>query len=201
MRYKLGSSDPNQIVSNRQMRELNANYAFDVDYFPHQFATVIDKYDYGKYFYTVFYLPEDMQAELPFEQHPRLRIEGELDGFGFEGALLPDRIGSAQTKHLLNEANGGQRIWYCIISKDALKRIGKTLGEEIFVALRVGDQNAVEMPGVLQDWLERNTHLQDIWNRLTPGKKRGLVHQIKTAKTAKTQEKRFEALEIQLLEL
>jgi Bacteriocin-protection, YdeI or OmpD-Associated len=181
--------------------EPRANYAVIVDHFPHQFVTIIDKYDYGKYFYTVFYLPDEVRTELPLEQNPRLRIEAEINGFALEGALLPDRIGSAQTKHLLTSANQGQKIWYCVISKDTLKRIGKTLGEEIFVALRFGDQNAVEMPGALQEWLRQNTRLQEIWDRLTPGKKRGFAHQIKTAKTIKTREKRLEALEIQLLEL
>ena len=166
------------------------------------FTAHIDKYDFGKYFYTVVYLPKQMVPKLPLEQFPRLRIEAEVNGFMVNGALMPDVMGSPQTKHLPLEANEEpQRIWYLMVSKKVLKAIGKSLGDQVTVRFRIADQNQVEIPFALQEMLEGNPRLQDIWDTLTPGKKRGFAHTIQSAQTEKTRLKRLEILEISLLEL
>jgi Bacteriocin-protection, YdeI or OmpD-Associated/Domain of unknown function (DUF1905) len=174
---------------------------FGMDHFAFHFSTQIDKYDFGKYFYTVVYLPEQLVPELPLEQFPRLRIEAEVNGFTVHGALMPDVLGSPQTKHLLGKNAEPRRIWYLMVSKKVLNAIGKSLGDQVSVDFRIADQNQVEIPSALQDMLEENPRLQEIWDTLTPGKKRGFAHTIQTAKTEKTRLKRLEVLEVSLLEL
>jgi hypothetical protein len=173
-----------------------------MDAFTHQFTTPVDMYDFGKYFYTVVYLPQDIADTLPLQQYPRLRVDAEIDGHPVQGALIPDTLGSPQTKHLLARPSAERRrIWYLMVSKKILTRVAKSLGDEVHVQFSIADQNSVEVPGALQDMLEENPRLQEIWQKLTPGKQRGFAHTVRSAKTEKTRLKRLEALEIMLLEL
>jgi Bacteriocin-protection, YdeI or OmpD-Associated/Domain of unknown function (DUF1905) len=172
-----------------------------VDSFTHHFTATVDKYDFGTYFYTVVYLPQNIADTLPLQQYPRLRVDAEIDGHPVQGALMPDTLGSPQTKHLSGHPSERRRIWYLMVSKKVLTRIAKALGEEVHVQFSIADQNSVEVPGALQDMLEENPRLQEIWQKLTPGKQRGFAHTIRSAKTEKTRLKRLENLEIMLLEL
>ena len=126
-----------------------------------------------------------------------------MTGFvAVDGALMPDKVGSAQTKHLLeSEMQCGQPIWYYIVSKKVLRKIGKALGDEVTVVFSIADQKAVDVPNALTELLESNDRLREKWQGLTPGKQRGLVHGLNTAKTSATRTKRLEQLEIALLEL
>jgi len=96
-----------------------------------RFKATLNKYDFGKYFYTVVYFPQSVLDTLPLELYPRLRVEAELDGVFVEDALMPDRVGSAQTRHLLGasalerEWREGQRVWYLTVSKQVLKSIAR----------------------------------------------------------------------------
>jgi len=165
------------------------------------FTTTLNKYDFGKYFYTVVYFPQHVLDTLPLEQFPRLRLEAEIDGVFVEGALMPDKAGSAQTRHLRGEGLlEGQRVWYFLVSKKVLKAIGKALGDEVLVSFTVADQDAVDLPRALEELLEDHPRLCEAWDALSAGKKRSLVHPIKTAKTQATRARRLEELEILLLE-
>jgi Bacteriocin-protection, YdeI or OmpD-Associated len=173
-----------------------------VERYTNGFAAVVDKYDFGKYFYTVVYFPRAITDELPLDQYPRLRLEAEIDGLSVDGALMPDKVGSAQTKHLLDAGlPEGQKIWYYIVSKKVLQKIGKSLGNEVTVYFRIAQQDAVDVPGALTELLERNERLREKWQALSAGKRRGLVHGLNTAKTSATRTKRLEQIEIALLEL
>ena len=166
------------------------------------FAATVDKYDFGKYFYTVVYFPKVVTDALPLEQYPRLRLAAEIDGVTVDGALMPDKVGSAQTKHLLEAGlPAGQQIWYYIVSKKLLRKIGKTLGDTVTVYFTIADQDAVNVPRALSELLEQNDRLREIWQTLSAGKRRGLVHGLNTAKTSATRAKRLEQLEIALLEI
>lgn len=164
------------------------------------FSTVVDRYDFDAYHYTVAYLPPDATVHLPLETHPRLRVEATVDGVLVIGALMPDRVGSNQTSHLLETRPEGERVWYLMIPKRVLKRLKKTLGDPLEVAVRPGDQDAVDEPKALSDALEANPRLRDLWDALTPGKRRTLAHPIRAARTEATRQKRLEALEVTLLE-
>ncbi len=168
----------------------------------HAFNAEVGVYDYGKYVYTVVYIPDEVASALPLEAFPRLRVGAAVNGAWLEGALMPDRVGSAQTRHLLEQGHAsGQRVWYLLLPKGVLKRIGKTTGDAVRVELRVADQDFVEVPKALQDLLDGQPRLRAIWDALTPGKRRGLAHPVNTAKTPATRARRVEQLEIALLEL
>ena len=48
--------------------------------YPHAFEAPIATHDVGSqsYLYTVVWIPEDVIAELPMDQYPKLRVEGEI---------------------------------------------------------------------------------------------------------------------------
>lgn len=95
--------------------------------FPFAFQANITKYDYQKYYYTVVYVPEDVAQQLDLETHMRLRVEVEIDGLPAKGTLMPDRVGSKQTAHLLQQGYKiNQRIWYYQIPKRVLKEIRRS---------------------------------------------------------------------------
>jgi hypothetical protein len=166
-----------------------------------EFRTTVEKYDFGKYFYQVVYFPQAVTDALPLKEHSRLRIHAIVDGYHLDGALMPDRIGSKQTKHLETPSNTGQKIWYLLLGKAVLKKLKKQLGEEVQVFFSIADQDAVDVPKMLEERLLQQPRLQEIWDGLTAGKKRGLVHPLNSAKSLATKQKRLEQLELVLLEL
>jgi uncharacterized protein YdeI (YjbR/CyaY-like superfamily) len=66
-------------------------------------------------------------------------------------------------------------------------------GDRIDVRLRAAPDDRVEVPDDVELAL-RMADATDIWNGLTPGKQRGLLYPVSTAKTAPTREKRIAAL-------
>ena len=178
------------------------------DLYPYFFEAPVEKYDFGKYHYTVVYLPAVLMADLPLSQFSRLRIEAVVDGACLlEGALMPDTLGSPQTRHLLSIAGKpggppqGERIWYFMLPRQVLRTLGKSLGEVVSLRFRVADQDAVDIPQAVQELLERHETLREVWERLTPGKRRGLVHGVRSARSEETRLRRLEDLENQLLDL
>jgi hypothetical protein len=166
-----------------------------------EFSATLEKYDFGKYFYTVVYFPQSVTDVLPLTEHPRLRVHAIVNGYHLDGALMPDRIGSKQTKHLKTPSNTGQKVWYLLLGKRVLNSIKKQLGEEVTVFFAIADQEAVNVPRILEERLLEQPRLQEIWDSLTAGKKRGLVHPLNSAKSLATKQKRLEQLELLLLEL
>jgi Bacteriocin-protection, YdeI or OmpD-Associated len=120
----------------------------------------------------------------------RLRIDTWIDGFLFHGALIPDKVGSNQTKHLVGERypveNVGARVWHVIISQSILKKINKQLGDTVQVKFRIGDQNYVEITSMVAQYLNRNPEVKKAFEILTPGKKRTLIIPLNSAKNLET---------------
>ncbi|MEM6599727.1 MAG: YdeI/OmpD-associated family protein [Cyanobacteria bacterium P01_C01_bin.69] len=141
--------------------------------FPYIFDSPIVSHDWGKFSYSVVFAPEDVQAELPFDQFPRLRVEADVGNTPFSGAFQP--------------VNGR---YYLLLSKRFLKLAGLELGDWVTVRLRIADQDAVNVPPALQRALEEDGHAKAMWEKLTPGKRRGLAYQVASAKTAPTQTRR-----------
>ncbi|MEO1792878.1 MAG: YdeI/OmpD-associated family protein [Cyanobacteria bacterium J06629_19] len=141
--------------------------------FPYIFDSPIVSHDWGKFSYSVVFVPEDMQAELSFDQFPRLRVEAEVGNTPFSGAFQPvkDR-------------------YYLLLSKRFLKSAGLALGDWVTVRLRIADQDAVDVPPALQLALDEDGHAKALWEKLTPGKRRGLAYQVASAKTTPTQTRR-----------
>ncbi len=170
--------------------------------YPYSFQANITKYDYQKYYYTVVYVPDDLAQKLDLESHMRLRVEVEIDGFPAKGTLMPDKVGSKQTEHLLKQGYKiNKRIWYYQIPKRVLKEIDRSYGDNVNVEMRIGDQNEVEMHPAQEEFLEQRPDLKVIWDKLTPGKRRGLSYKVIQAKTDLTLNKRLDELEDLLLSL
>jgi len=126
-----------------------------------------------KLFYQVVLLPEELEAQLPFDRYPRLRIDAELNGVPTQGALMP-----ADGRH------------YLMVSKRLQKQIKAQLGDVVDVRFSVADQDAVEVPVELAEALGELPDLKEIWDAWTPGKRRGFAHRVASAKQASTRTKR-----------
>jgi hypothetical protein len=103
-----------------------------VSYFPHAFTGPIEHHDLGTYRYTVLWLPEDIAAQLPLAEHPRLRISGELNDAPCQGAWQPSR---------------GR--WYLMLGKPLLKTTGLSVGCLAELRFRVEPQDELEVPTLL----------------------------------------------------
>ncbi len=142
--------------------------------YPFEFhAPIMTQHMGGTLYYTVVRLPQSLTPHLPFDRYPRLRIEGEIDGFSIEGALMP--------------ADGGH---YLMTPRKLLKRLRKEIGEEVVVRFGVADQDAVHVPPELADALGDAPDLAEVWAAWTPGKRRGYAHRVASAKAPATKAKR-----------
>ena len=143
--------------------------------YPFDFATKIKVHKFGRVNYTVAYLPKQLIAALPLKKYPRLRIEGEVNGDRFGGALHP--------------AKGK---WYVLLPKRRLKKLRLTVGDEVYIAFEIADQDAVDVPKELRHALAVNTKADSIWQTLTPGKRRSFAFRVSSAKRTETRERRVE---------
>lgn len=142
-----------------------------------EFEAPIEYHDFGRMGYTVVYLPENMKAQLPFKQYPRLRVNADILGYPIDGAFQP-----------------GQGRTYLIVSSAALKEIGAQLGDVVYIQFTVADQDAVDVPDDLQASLKQDKVALKVWQRLSPGKQRAYCHSVHSAKTKTTIEKRIAAV-------
>ncbi len=132
--------------------------------------------EWGDSTYTVLPLPEDITQTL--QAAGAKRVEGEINDHPINLAL---------TKAPVIE---GTFLW---AGKTLLADCGIEPGEWIEVRLRKADPNIVETPDDLLLALRQN-NATDLWNTLTPGKQRGHLHQINTAKRAATRQARIAKL-------
>lgn len=141
--------------------------------FPFSFEAVIEAHDFGRFAYTVVYLPERMRSELPFDRHPRLRVEGEIAERPFEGAWQP-----------------GQGRMFLMIPKEIRSDADLALGDEIEVRFRIADQDAVDVPAKLRTAIAGNDAASEAWDAATPGKQRGMAYHVRSAKRDETRRRR-----------
>ncbi len=138
------------------------------------FEAAIEPMVWGRNTYTVLPLPEEIVEELG---RPK-RVEGEL------------------ADHPINLAvTRGPRLdtAFLYTGKALLTAAQITTGELINVRLRAADPDFVEVPDDLALAL-RQAALSDIWEGLTPGKRRGLIVPVETAKRAETRSNRIQKL-------
>ena len=148
-------------------------------FYDHQFTGVIERHSmghnrHGELFYTVVFVPETITALLPMKRYPRLRIDGEIDAWPFEGALHPAK---------------GKR-WYLLLSQRFLNDAALSPGDEVDVRFTIGDQNLVDMPIELERALATNETAAERWGGFTPGKQRGFAAIVSSAKQRSTREQR-----------
>ncbi|MEM6941691.1 MAG: YdeI/OmpD-associated family protein [Pseudomonadota bacterium] len=132
--------------------------------------------EWGDNVYTVLPLPADVSEALAAEGAKR--VEGELGEYPVNLAL---------TKAPVIEGT------FLYTGKALLKEAGLAPGETIEVRLRAADPDFVEVPSDVSAAL-RAADRWALWNSLSPGKRRGLLHPLTTAKRPETRQKRIGAL-------
>ncbi|MEM7706421.1 MAG: YdeI/OmpD-associated family protein [Pseudomonadota bacterium] len=147
-------------------------------YFTHEFQSEIAKFGVGKarkVWYRVVFMPPELESELPFDEFPRLRVDGEIAEIPIASAFMP--------------TGDGRR--YLIVSPTLLKDAGLQLGDPVNVRFRIADQDHVDVPEALVKVLDENAEASRLWEALTPGKQRALAFHVAGAKRAPTVEKRL----------
>lgn len=146
------------------------------DFYPHSFTAEVVHHDVGseRYRYTVIFVPQEVKADLPLAEYPKLRITGEIDDHPIDAALTPVR---------------GEH--YILLSKKLLAAIGKRLGDEVELRFRIADQGAVEVPERLSEALARDPAMRALWEASSAGKQRALAYMVASAKRAETQDQRI----------
>lgn len=116
-------------------------------YYDYQFDAAIAYHDVGSdwYQYTVVYLPDELKSVLPLKDYPRLRISGEINDCPFEAALTA--------------VHGN---WYMLFSRKTLNAIDQWVGDVVFIRFNIADQNAVDIPDILNQVLAQNASLLTI---------------------------------------
>ena len=128
--------------------------------------------EWGKSVYTVLRLPPDISDALQAEGAKR--VEGEMNDHPINLALTKAPV------------IDGNFLW---AGKSLLDEIGISPGERFELRLRKADDHIVDVPDDVILAL-RQAEMTEIWQELTPGKQRGMLHQIKTAKRAETRQNR-----------
>jgi len=149
-----------------------------------EFTAKLKHHQFGRSNYTVAYLPAKLIKTLPLKKHPRLRIDGELNGVRFANALHP---------------SGGK--WYLLVARRMQKQCDVSLGDRVFIQFDIADQDAVEVPEELRFALEVNDQAAAIWSGLTPGKRRGFAYRVNSAKRRETRANRIEEVVNDLVKL
>ncbi len=126
----------------------------------------------------VLRLPPDVAAALAGAR----RVEGEIAEHAVNLAISRARWLTASS------CGRGNRCW---------NRVGIRPGEVVEVRLRPAPDDRVDVPDDVAAGL-RAGGVTEAWEALTPGRRRGLLYKIDTAKTAPTRAKRIAALVAEL---
>jgi hypothetical protein len=147
--------------------------------FTHEFEAPLSMHGVGKsrvIWYHVLFMPEQLAEQLPLRAHPRLRVRGEIVDVPVAGAWMPT----------------GDGHHYFIVSPAVRKGTGARLGDMLDMRFVIDDQERVDVPAALEEALNANPELHAIWQGFTPGKRRGLAHQVAQAKSSATVQRRIQ---------
>ncbi|MEL7211542.1 MAG: YdeI/OmpD-associated family protein [Pseudomonadota bacterium] len=128
---------------------------------------------WGENTYTVLPLPDDIAATLQAQNAKR--VEGEINDHPINLAL---------TKAPVIDGI------FLYTGKSLLDRIGVSPDEPLEIRLRPAPADQVDVPDDVATAL-RAADMTTDWDSLSPGKRRGVLHQITSAKRAETREKRI----------
>lgn len=140
----------------------------------------IEPVQWGNATYTMLPVPNDVAAEL-LARGAR-RVEGEINDHPINLALSRAPVVD------------GVFLW---TGKSLTDQLGVGPGERLEVRLRKAPDDAVDLPGDVAVAL-RAAGVQAEWEALTPGKRRGMLYAVSTAKRAATRARRIEALVAEL---
>ena len=149
--------------------------------YPYSFTAKVELHHVGggSPQFRVIFLPEEIAARLKPKQH--LRLEGEINGIRFEGAVQSSKSG-----------------WYVMVSKKLLKICGLDVGRTTTVEFDVGDQDAVDVPDELYFALQADEEARRAWAAITSGRRRTFAHRVGSAKLRETRLHRVEEVIEQL---
>lgn len=136
----------------------------------------VEPLEWGRATYTILPVPTEA-AEALVAQGAR-RVAGEINDHPVNLAL---------TRAPVVE---GVFLW---AGRTLLDRLGVEPGEPLEVRLRPASSDEVDTPDDLAAALHA-AGAWEAWEALTPGRRRGLLHKVETAKTAPTRAKRVAAL-------
>lgn len=140
------------------------------------FEGVIEPLEWGRATYTILRVPPDVAGALA--ARGARRVEGEIN----------DRpVNLALSRAPVVE---GVFLW---TGKSLLDRLEVRPGEPLEVRLRPAPAGEVDTPDDVSAAL-RAAGATEAWEALTPGRRRGLLHKVDTARTAPTRAKRIAAL-------
>jgi hypothetical protein len=139
-----------------------------------EFDALIEPLEMGAATYTILRLPADMAAALGDAK----RVEGEINDH-------PVNLALSRTTQV-----DGVFLW---CGRSLLDRLEIDAFEPVTVRLRPAPDDAMDLPEDVAAALLRGGALT-AWDALTPGKMRGMLYQIDTAKTAATRAKRIATL-------
>ncbi|MEO0347104.1 MAG: YdeI/OmpD-associated family protein [Pseudomonadota bacterium] len=148
-----------------------------MSFFPHEFEAVIERHGVGKtrkIWYSVLFLPPELDVAFPLGQYARFRIEGEVNDHPVSGAFIP--------------AGEGRR--YFIVSKALCRELDVVEGSTVTLRFRHDESDEVTPPEPLAESLDAHSDLMTAWQATTPGRRRGLFHHVESAKTAATRRRR-----------
>ncbi len=138
------------------------------------FEGAVEPVLWGKATYTVLRLPDEAVAALGSAK----RVEGEINEHWVNLALSRAPVVE------------GVFLW---AGQSLLDRLGIAPGEPLEVRLRPAPDDQVDTPEDVAAAL-RAAGMTAVWEGMTAGKRRGMLYQISTAKTAPTRVKRIDAM-------
>jgi hypothetical protein len=156
-------------------------------FYDYSFEAPVERFGVGrtrKVWYTVIFLPDDFGVAVGDPLPARFRIEGEVNDYPIAGAFIP--------------SGDGRR--YIILSPDLLKETGLQMGEMAAMRFAMDDPGRVDIPPELAAALKKDRALQSAWLALTPGRRRGLSHLVRSAKTPATTSRRLSEVRSVVLE-
>ena len=134
----------------------------------------VEPLTWGRATYTILRLPDDALRSLG----PTRRVEGEIAEHPVNLALSRAPVVE------------GVFLW---TGQSLLDRIGIQPGEPVEVRLRPAPDDRVDLDPDIEAAL-RAEGVMAAWEALTPGKRRGLLYQVATARTEPTRLKRIQRL-------
>lgn len=145
-----------------------------MSYYAHEFTGRLETHALGTMTYRVVFLPPEIEAVLP--RAARLRFQGEIADVPVEAAWQP--------------APG--RGKYAMVSPELCRAAEIAVGDPVEVRFNLVDPHKVDVPDDLAGRLRLEPDLLARWEALPPGKKRGMVHLVASAKTAETRRRRLD---------
>ncbi len=138
----------------------------------YQFAAELERFEGKGAWYYILY-PNSVDEE--FGTKGRLRVLGTMNGFEVDRALIPQGDGT----HVF------------ILGGELRKKLGVRLGDRIEMEFHVNpNPNHIDLPEELEVALEMEPDLQVVYDRQTPGTKRGISYWINSGKRPETRAKR-----------